>query len=60
MTPHFEKLSRRLKMFWISSMQSNKEVELLPNSDFLISISQQPNAVDLIYLKLWVLWNQII
>ena len=60
MTPHFEKLSRGLKMFWISSMQSNKEIELLPNSDFLISISEQPNAVDLIYLKLWVLWNQII
>ena len=30
------------------------------NSDFLITISLQPNVVDLRYFKLWILLNQII
>ena len=30
------------------------------NSDFLITISLEPNVTDLRYFKLWILWNQII
>ena len=37
-----------------------KELSLCHNSDFLITISLEPNVVDLRYFKPWILLNQII
>ena len=31
-----------------------------PNSDFLITMSLEPNVLDLTYFKLWIMLNQII
>ena len=37
-----------------------KELSLATNSDFLITISLDPNVADLRYFKLWILLDQII